>query len=74
MQNRAQVFVFKTDIRTRRVAQRLCKSLEKQGFATRATVDLADCDRVLRVVSHAQSSEGMSSWARALGIQVEEML
>lgn len=50
------VYVFKTNVRTRREAIWVCRNLEKTKIARRATMDLDDCDRILRV----ETTEEMS--------------
>jgi len=45
------VEVFKTDIRKKHIACTLVKSLSNQFPDYRINIDLADCDKVLRVES-----------------------
>lgn len=69
----SQILVFRTDLRNRRSAQKLCKSLQQQGLAAKATVDMQDCDRVLRVESFDAGARDIFQLALALGIHIEEL-
>ena len=68
-----EIYVFRTDVRTRRLADRLCKNLEKQGLAQRATVDLDDCDKVLRVETRQPAMTKIQALAAVLGVKIEEL-
>ena len=69
----SEIFVFRTNVRTRRLAIQLCKSLEKQGLAQKATLDLDDCDRVLRVESIRAGTVDIQKLAIGMGVSIEEL-
>ena len=50
-QSTRKVEVFKTDVRKKKVARTLVKSLSIQFPDYKINIDLADCDKVLRVES-----------------------
>ncbi len=69
----ARIFVFRTNVRTRREATLLCNQLHLSGLASRATVDLEDCDRVLRVETDVAEIAEIERLVRGLNIQIEEL-
>ena len=69
-----QILVFRTDLRDRHSAQKLCKNLEDQGFAEKATVDMEDCDRVLRIESNRSEAEDIQQIAEEMGVRIEELI
>jgi hypothetical protein len=69
----ALILVFRTDTRTLQEAKKLCNNLLKSRLAERATLDLDDCDRVLRVVTSSASPCDIEKMVRAMGINIEEL-
>lgn len=67
------IYIFKTDVRTKPAAVRVCQQLMANGLAVRATVDLTDCDKVLRVVTSYVPIKTIESTVREMGFRVEEL-
>lgn len=67
------IYIYKTDVRTKLAAVRVCKQLIANGLAIRATIDLADCDKVLRVVASFVPSTTIEIAVREMGFLVEEL-
>lgn len=68
-----QIGVFKTNIHKRPEANRVCNHLKMNGLVTRATVDLSDCDRVLRTVSTKSNLAEIILAVQTLGFMIEEL-
>jgi hypothetical protein len=67
------VFVFRTNISTQIQAQDICTMLEQSGCFLRATVDLLDDDRVLRVVSDQPNILEVQRTVSEMGFFIEEL-
>ncbi|NUN99373.1 MAG: hypothetical protein HUU01_02020 [Saprospiraceae bacterium] len=67
------IFVFRTNVHTLRQAEDLCNQLQGLGLVSRATLDLEDCDRVLRVESHVAVASEIEKVAREMNIYIEEL-
>jgi hypothetical protein len=73
----ATIEVFKTDIGSARQGEHVVRALQRHFPTLRATLDLEDCDRVLRVVSLGSNSP--ICWAQVqefvedLGIAIEAL-
>lgn len=68
-----QIGVFKTNIHKRPEANRVCNHLKMNDLVTRATVDLNDCDRVLRTVSSKNNLAEIILAVQTLGFIIEEL-
>lgn len=71
MQNESAVLVFRTDVRTRRQAFRICRTLERSAFIRRATLDLEDCDHVLRIETQGNPGGELLQILGGLGVLIE---
>ena len=69
----SHVGVFKTSILTRRDASRVCKQLLLEDLVSRATVDLTDCDRILRTVSSTSDLNEIITVVQAMGFFIAEL-
>lgn len=67
------ILVFKTDIRTRRQATGICNLLNAQEGVVRCTVDVEDCDKILRVEVKWEQSRALEMLVRQQGIFIEEL-
>jgi hypothetical protein len=67
------IYVFRTNVGDAELAQDICRSLEQAGLASRATLDLEDCDRVLRVVSRDSGEPEIVQEAVRFGIRIESL-
>lgn len=68
-----QIGVFKTNIHKRPEANRVCNQLKMDGLVTRATVDLSDCDYILRTVSSKSNLSEIMLAVQAMGFIIEEL-
>lgn len=69
----SSIGVFKTNIDKRQEANRVCNKLKTDGFVTRATVDLSDCDRILRTVSSSTNTAEIILAVQSMGFSIEEL-
>jgi len=65
--------VFKTNIGKRQEANRVCNQLKIDGLVSRATVDLSDCDRILRTVSSCINTAEIILAVQSMGYSIEEL-
>lgn len=65
------IYVFRTSVRTRREASRVCEQLKKQGIVRKATLDLDDCDRVLRVETMYGNIQDVMRMVLEMGVSIE---
>lgn len=68
-----QIGVFKTNIHKHPEANRVCTQLKMNGLVTRATVDLNDCDHVLRTVSSKNNLLEIILAVQTMGFMIEEL-
>ncbi|MDX2068048.1 MAG: hypothetical protein SFV55_06455 [Haliscomenobacter sp.] len=68
-----KIGVFKTNISKRPEANRVCNQLKIDGLVTRATVDLSDCDRILRTVSNKNNWSDIIHAVQSMGFFIEEL-
>jgi hypothetical protein len=68
-----KIGVFKTNISKRPEANRVCNQLKIDGLVTRATVDLSDCDRILRTVSNKNNWPEIIHAVQSMGFFIEEL-
>lgn len=71
--NPTRIGVFKTNINKRPEANRVCNQLKKEGLVSRATVDLGDCDRILRTVSNKNNLSEIIFAVQSMGFHIEEL-
>lgn len=69
----AQVLVFKSNIHDRMEASALCTALKSVPGVERCTVDLEDCDRVLRVQGDQLESNTLVKIVGDWGLSIEEL-
>ena len=69
----AQVLVFKSNIHDRMEASALCTALKSVPGVERCTVDLEDCDRVLRVHGDHLESNRLVKIVGDWGLSIEEL-
>jgi hypothetical protein len=67
------VFVFKSNIYLQHEARALCQALESVPGVERCTLDLEDCDRVLRVQGNALESNTLVKIVGDWGLSIEEL-
>lgn len=67
------ILVFKTDIRTQRQAAGICNLLSAQESVVRCTVDMQDCDKILRVEVKWEQSSVLETLVRQQGFFIEEL-
>lgn len=68
-----QIQIFKTNIRTRSHMQSVTRLFASVGHVQHWTVDLEDCDRVLRVVTLNFSTHAITKLLRTQHIHCEPM-
>lgn len=68
-----EVYVFRTNIEYSRQQAAVCMAVGKLPGVLRCTVDLEDCDRVLRVECKDVALETIAASVRSMGYFVEEM-
>jgi hypothetical protein len=73
MQNQVQVLVFRTDVSSRRQAERICRQLKQSGQVSRATIDLEDRDRVLRIETPGIPDAELLQILGGLGARIETL-
>ncbi len=71
--NISQVLVFKSDISTRMEAMALCTALRSVPGVSRCSIDLEDCDHVLRVQCEQLESHSLVRIVRDWGVRIEEL-
>ncbi len=69
----ADVLVFKSDIQTRVEAMALCTALNSIPGVERCTVDLEDCDKVVRVQGDCLESSCLRRIVQDWGVHIEEL-
>ncbi|MCU0345338.1 MAG: hypothetical protein MUC59_00235 [Saprospiraceae bacterium] len=69
----ADVLVFKSNIYLQHEARALCQALESVPGVERCTLDLEDCDRVLRVQGDALESNALVKIVGDWGLSIEEL-
>ena len=65
--------VFKTNIGKHQEANHVCNQLKIDGLISRATVDLSDCDRILRTVSSCINTAEIILAVQSMGYSIEEL-
>lgn len=73
IQMNQDILVFRTDIRTRRQAANICNILTMREGVMRCTVDVQDCDKVLRVEVKWPDREHIVQAVRQQGFFIEEL-
>ena len=69
-----ELFIFKTDIRTKRQIKQLKPVLESNSHISRWTIDMDDIDRVLKVETDVNScQEELITLVKSQGIYCEEL-
>jgi hypothetical protein len=68
-----KIGVFKTNIGNRQEVNKVCNQLKMDGLVTRATVDLSDCDRILRTVSSTSNLAEIILAVQSMGYFIEEL-
>ncbi|GAB3223527.1 hypothetical protein [Spirosoma arcticum] len=71
--NADMILVFRTSLRTKRDCQLLAPLLDSQAGIDQWTVDLADCDNVLRVVSAGTPATTVETMVRSIGFDCCEL-
>ncbi len=71
--NVMDLFIFCTNIRRRSDFNHLCLELKRMPGVSDCTIDLDDCDKVLRVECSNISMEKIIRIVRRSGFQCEEM-
>lgn len=71
--NTSQVLVFKSDIETRMEAMALCTALRSVPGIQRCSIDLEDCDHVLRVQGNCLDCPSLVRIVRDWGVRIEEL-
>ena len=69
-----QILVFRTNIRSITKALRVCNNLLNAGLVFKATIDMSDCDRVLRVVTQRATNHDIEQAVKAMGVSIDELL
>ena len=69
----SKIGVFKTNINKRPEANRVCNQLKIDGLVTRATVEISDCDRILRTVSNKNNWSDIIHAVQSMGFFIEEL-
>ncbi|MBK8565317.1 MAG: hypothetical protein IPN76_18730 [Saprospiraceae bacterium] len=67
------VLIFKSNIRLPHEAWALCQALESVPGVERCTLDLEDCDRVLRVAGDDLESSTLVKIVGDWGLNIEEL-
>ena len=67
------ILVFKTSLQTKRDCRRLAPLLNSRTDIEQWTVDLTDCDKVLRVVSAGTLATTIETMVRAIGFDCCEL-
>ena len=61
------ILVFKTSLQTKADCRRLAPLLDSQAGIDQWTVDLTDCDKVLRIVSRGTGATPIETIVRSIG-------
>lgn len=69
----AMILVFKTSLQTESDLRRLAPLLDQHPAIERWTVDLEDCDNVLRIVAFVSCASGVIVALRSLGYYCAEL-
>lgn len=72
--NAGVILVFKTSLQTKRDCQRLALLLDNQADIDQWTVDLTDCDKVLRIVSRGSVATTIETIVRSIGFDCCELI
>jgi len=67
------ILVFRTNVSTERQAVDLCNQLYLSGLVSRATLDMEDCDRILRVETSVAVASEIENAVRKMNISIEEL-
>ncbi|RIV19988.1 hypothetical protein DYU11_24035 [Fibrisoma montanum] len=67
------VLVFRTSLQTKGDCQRLAQWLDRQPAIERWTIDLDDCDKVLRVVATAIPVSAIETLVQSAGFDCSEL-
>lgn len=67
------ILIFRTNVSTDQQAIDLCNQLHLSGLVSRATLDLEDCDRVLRVETRGAVASEIERVVRKMNIHIEEL-
>lgn len=66
--------VFRTDVRNRQQANTVIRNLLTTETVKRCTIDLKDCDKVLRAETTCELAlDFIQNTVRALGFEIEEL-
>lgn len=71
--NAGMILVFKTSLRTKRDCLQLAPLLNSQAGIDQWTVDLTDCDKVLRIVSKDAMAPTIETIVRSIGFDCCEL-
>ncbi len=69
----SELFILHTDIQTRTAFTRVRRTLMKIPGVFRCTIDLDDCDRVLRVECNGRTIDDIIREVRELGFHCREL-
>ena len=72
--NAVMILVFKTSLQTKSDCQRLALLLDNHADIEQWTVDLTDCDNVLRIVSKGTSPTTIETMVRSIGFDCCELM
>ena len=68
-----EVFVYKTNVINESIGKKLMNELKKQLELFRVTLDLEDCDKVLRIEAVVINSENVEAIALQNGVSCQEL-
>lgn len=71
--DKADIFVFRTNIESIAAFKELRQELEKPGGVFECTIDLEDCDKVLRIVCENLSEENIIELVESHGFICEKL-
>lgn len=71
--NAGMILIFKTSLQTKRDCQQLAPLLDDQAGIDQWTVDLTDCDKVLRIVSRGTGATTIETIVRSIGFDCCEL-
>lgn len=69
-----EIFVFKSNVRSRRLATQLLSSLQSGFPYAQFNFDLQDCDRVFRVVAPREDRTAIESFLTKKGVKLSELV
>ena len=69
-----EIFVFKSNVRSRRLARQLVSVLQDEFPSAQCNFDLQDCDRIFRVVAKKEERTAIENFMMKKGVELSELV